>query len=60
LNELRHCFARAESEIEGGLSPRVAPFADLRDIGSLLQRAGFALPVTDLDRITVRYDTPLA
>ena len=60
LNELRQCFARAESEIEGGLSPRVAPFADLRDLGGLLQRAGFALPVTDLDRITVRYDTPLA
>ena len=59
LNELRQCFARAESEIEGGLSPRVAPFADLRDLGGLLQRAGFALPVTDLDRVTVRYDTPL-
>ena len=60
LTELRQCFACAESEIEGGLSPRVAPFADLRDVGSLLQRAGFALPVTDLDRVTVRYDTPLA
>jgi len=49
----------AESELEGGVSPRVAPFADLRDLGGLLQRAGFALPVTDVDRITVRYATPL-
>ena len=57
LTELRQCFAAAESEIEGGLSPRVAPFADLRDLGALLQRAGFALPVTDSDRITVRYDS---
>jgi hypothetical protein len=46
--------------MEGGLSPRVAPFADLRDVGALLQRAGFALPVTDVDRITVRYASPLA
>ncbi|MFN5684759.1 MAG: SAM-dependent methyltransferase, partial [Bradyrhizobium sp.] len=42
-------------ECEGGVSPRVAPFADLRDIGGLLQRAGFALPVTDVDRVVVRY-----
>lgn len=60
LNELREAFAQAESEIEGGLSPRVAPFADLRDLGALLQRAGFALPVTDSDRLTVRYDSPFA
>ena len=60
LSELREAFAQAESEIEGGLSPRVAPFADLRELGSLLQRAGFALPVTDIDRLTVRYDSPLA
>jgi SAM-dependent methyltransferase len=60
LVELREAFARAESEIEGGVSPRVAPFADLRDLGALLQRAGFALPVTDIDRVTVRYATPLA
>lgn len=58
LTELRQCFTSAESEIEGGASPHVAPFADLRDLGALLQRAGFALPVTDIDRITVRYDTP--
>jgi len=42
------------------MSPRVAPFADLRDLGALLQRAGFALPVTDVDRITVRYPSALA
>jgi SAM-dependent methyltransferase len=56
LTELRQAFAQAESEIEGGLSPRVAPFADLRDLGGLLQRAGFALPVIDSERLTVRYD----
>jgi len=55
LTELRQAFAAAESEVEGGVSPRVAPFADLRDLGGLLQRAGFALPVTDVDRLTVRY-----
>jgi SAM-dependent methyltransferase len=60
LTELRQSFAAAESEVEGGLSPRVAPFADVRDLGGLLQRAGFALPVTDVDRVTVRYGTPLA
>ena len=60
LTELRQAFAAAEAEIEGGASPRVAPFADLRDLGALLQRAGFALPVTDIDRVTVRYATPLA
>jgi SAM-dependent methyltransferase len=57
LTELRQSFAAAESEIEGGVSPRVAPFADLRDLGGLLQRAGFALPVTDTDRVIVRYDS---
>ncbi len=57
LTELRQSFASAESEVEGGASPHVAPFADLRELGALLQRAGFALPVTDVDRITVRYDT---
>ena len=56
LTELRQSFAAAESEVEGGVSPRVAPFADLRELGALLQRAGFALPVTDVDRLTVRYD----
>ncbi len=56
LTELRQSFAAAEAECEAGISPRVAPFADLRDIGALLQRAGFALPVTDLDSVVVRYD----
>jgi SAM-dependent methyltransferase len=60
LTELRQSFAAAESEIEGGVSPRVAPFADLRDLGALMQRAGFALPVADADRLTVRYDSALA
>ena len=60
LTELREAFAAAEAEIEGGVSPRVAPFADLRDLGALLQRAGFALPVTDVDRLTVRYASPFA
>jgi SAM-dependent methyltransferase len=57
LIELRESFAMAESEMEGGISPHVAPFADLRDLGGLLQRAGFALPVVDSDRLTVRYDS---
>lgn len=57
LIELREAFAEAEAEIEGGVSPRVAPFADVRALGALLQRAGFALPVVDSDRLTVRYDS---
>lgn len=57
LTELREAFVAAEDEIEGGASPRVAPFADVRDLGSLLQRAGFALPVVDADVVTVAYDT---
>jgi SAM-dependent methyltransferase len=60
LTELRQAFAAAETEMEDGISPRVAPFADIRDLGSLLQRAGFALPVTDSDRLTVRYPSPVA
>jgi hypothetical protein len=56
LNELRAALAAAEEEILEGVSPRVAPFVDLRDLGGLLQRAGFALPVTDVDTVTVRYD----
>ena len=60
LTELRQSFAAAEAECEGGVSPRVAPFADLRDIGALLQRAGFALPVTDVDRVVVRYASAFA
>jgi SAM-dependent methyltransferase len=55
LTELRQSFAAAEAEIDGGVSPRVAPFIDAREGGALLQRAGFALPVVDVERITVRY-----
>ena len=58
LTELRQSFAAAEAEVEGGVSPRVAPFIDAREAGALLQRAGFALPVTDIERITVRYASP--
>ncbi|KNY23817.1 methyltransferase domain-containing protein [Methylobacterium sp. ARG-1] len=58
LTELRQSFAQAESEIEGGVSPRVAPFAAVREAGALLQRAGFALPVADTDTLTVRYADP--
>ncbi len=60
LTELRQAFADAETEIEGGVSPRVAPFSDLRDLGALLQRAGFALPVTDVERLTVRYPSVIS
>jgi SAM-dependent methyltransferase len=60
LAELRQAFAAAEAECEGGVSPRVAPFADLRDVGALLQRAGLALPVTDVDRVVVRYASAFA
>jgi SAM-dependent methyltransferase len=55
LHELRQSFAFAESETLGGISPHIAPFADVRDIGALLQRAGFALPVADVERLLVRY-----
>jgi SAM-dependent methyltransferase len=57
LHELRTAFAVAETEISGGISPRVAPLIDVRDMGGLLQRAGFALPVADIEPLTVRYDT---
>ncbi|MBT9373147.1 methyltransferase domain-containing protein [Rhizobium sp. CSW-27] len=57
LAELRDVLLAAEAEMLGGASPRVIPFADVRDIGSLLQRAGFALPVIDQENYTVRYDT---
>lgn len=60
LKELRHAWLLAEAEVMGGASPRVAPFADLRDLGGLLQRAGFALPVADTDVVVVRYASPLA
>ncbi len=55
LAELRDSFAHAESQTLGGLSPRVSPFADVRDMGGLLQRGGFALPVADVERMAARY-----
>jgi SAM-dependent methyltransferase len=55
LAELRESLLVAESELSGGASPRVIPFADVRDVGALMQRAGFALPVTDVETVTVRY-----
>jgi SAM-dependent methyltransferase len=60
LTELRTAFLIAEEELEGGASPHVAPFADVRDLGGLLQRAQFALPVVDSDTVTVTYSDPLA
>jgi SAM-dependent methyltransferase len=60
LTELRECLLVAESETMGGVSPRVAPLADARALGGLLQRAGFALPVVDSDRFTVRYNDMFA
>ncbi len=57
LSELRECLAMAEAEIAGGLSPRIDPFITVQTAGALMQRAGFALPVIDSDKITVRYDT---
>jgi SAM-dependent methyltransferase len=60
LTELRIALTSAEAELAGGASPRVAPFADLRDLGALLQRAGFALPVTDAEPLVVRYATMFA
>lgn len=59
LRELRFSLLQAESEITGGAAARVAPFAGVRDLGALLQRAGFALPAADRDLITVRYSEPL-
>jgi NADH dehydrogenase [ubiquinone] 1 alpha subcomplex assembly factor 5 len=60
LSELREAFLVAEAELEGTARARVAPFVDVRDLGGLLQRAGFALPVVDSDPITVTYASPLA
>ncbi|WJI46459.1 methyltransferase domain-containing protein [Mesorhizobium sp. C120A] len=57
LSELRESLLAAETELYGGASPRVIPFTDVRDAGALLQRAGLALPVADVETVTVRYDT---
>lgn len=59
LARLRDALYRAEAEITGGVSPRVAPLASVQDYGQALARAGFALPVVDVDKITVRYDNPM-
>lgn len=59
LSELREAFARAEIEMEGGLSPRVIPFADIKDFGALLHRVNFAEPVCDVDKVTVTWPDAL-
>ena len=59
LHQLRAALAEAESRLTGGLSPRVAPMGEIRDLGALLQRAGFALPVADAAPLTVTYETAL-
>lgn len=59
LTELRASLAEAEAEIEGGLSPRVSPMGEIRDLGALLQRANFAMPVADSERFGVTYASPL-
>lgn len=58
LGELRHSLLQAETEVKGGASPRVSPFVEIKDGGHLLQRAGFAMPVSDLEKLTVTYDHP--
>ena len=60
LAELRECLLQAETELSGGASPRIHPFADVREAGALLQRAGFALPVADIEQAVVRYDDMFA
>lgn len=60
LRELRAAFTEAEIETAGGASPRVAPFGEVKAVGALLQRTGFALPVIDVDRVIVRYPSPFA
>jgi SAM-dependent methyltransferase len=59
LKELRQCLMEAELAVSGGVSPRVSPFIDSREMGALMQRAGFALPVVDSDTVTVHYSNPL-
>ena len=59
LTELRQCLLEAEAEVTGGAAPRVSPFADGPDLAMLASRAGLALPVVDIDRVTVRYAHPL-
>ncbi|ESR24089.1 methyltransferase domain-containing protein [Lutibaculum baratangense] len=59
LRDLRQALLDAEAEITGGAAPRVAPMIEIRDMGALLQRAGFALPVADAETLTVRYGNPI-
>lgn len=59
LSELRVAFAEAETRVEGGISPRIAPMGEIRDLGGLLQRAGFALPVADSITLNVEYGTAI-
>ncbi len=59
LHELRTALAEAETSVEGGLSPRVAPMGEVRDLGGLLQRAGMQMPVADVEALTVSYVSPL-
>ena len=59
LNELRSALIEAETEIAGGVSPRLSPLPGLQDMAGLLQRTGFALPVADIERVTVRYSHPM-
>lgn len=60
LKELKECLHMAELELQGGITPRVSPMISLQDAGALLQRAGFALPVADQDRLQITYPHPLA
>jgi SAM-dependent methyltransferase len=60
LSELRDSWSLAEVELTGGATPRVAPFAGLRDLGDLMLRSGLALPVVDSERLVVRYADPMA
>jgi SAM-dependent methyltransferase len=60
LTELRQSLMEAELAEEGGAGPRVSPFVEVKDAGALLQRAGFALPVADIDRVDVTYGDPMA
>lgn len=60
LTELRQAWLAAEAAVKGGVTPRIAPMIDVRELGGLLQRAGLALPVADLDRTMVRYPDAVA
>ncbi len=58
LSNLRNAMYKAEADITGGVAPRISPFASVQDCGQALSRAGFALPVIDTDKVSVRYDEP--